>query len=186
MRRFLASLSIAASVLAGRSGARRRCAGQGGQERHPASADVAGQDGCRAGPAWRKASPLHATVGHIDIRDAKGKVIGQVVYIAYTVPGAGRPVTFAFNGGPGAASVFLNMGASGPSTSRSERKGTAHRISPSFAIIRRPGSTLPISSSSTRSAPVSRAVWSMPTRPRRTFTAPNPTSNISAGSFTTG
>lgn len=55
-----------------------------------------------------------ATVGHIDIRDSTGKTIGQVVYTAYTVPGANRPVTFAFNGGPGAASVFLNMGAIGP------------------------------------------------------------------------
>jgi carboxypeptidase C (cathepsin A) len=58
----------------------------------------------------------NATVGHIDIRDAKGKTIGQLVYTAYVVPGAptARPVTFAFNGGPGAASVFLNMGAIGP------------------------------------------------------------------------
>jgi carboxypeptidase C (cathepsin A) len=57
-----------------------------------------------------------ATVGHVDVRDDKGKVIGQVVYTAYTVPGppTARPVTFAFNGGPGAASVFLNMGAIGP------------------------------------------------------------------------
>jgi carboxypeptidase C (cathepsin A) len=57
-----------------------------------------------------------ATVGHVDIRDDKGKVTGQVVYTAYVVPGAAttRPVTFAFNGGPGAASVFLNMGAIGP------------------------------------------------------------------------
>lgn len=57
-----------------------------------------------------------ATVGHIDVRDDKGKVIGQVVYTAYTMPnrGAARPVTFAFNGGPGASSVFLNMGAIGP------------------------------------------------------------------------
>ena len=28
--------------------------------------------------------------------------------------GADRPVTFAFNGGPGAASVYLNLGAIGP------------------------------------------------------------------------
>jgi carboxypeptidase C (cathepsin A) len=58
----------------------------------------------------------NATVGHIDIRDAKGKTVGQLVYTAYVVPGAptARPVTFAFNGGPGAASVFLNMGAIGP------------------------------------------------------------------------
>ncbi len=57
-----------------------------------------------------------ATVGTIPVRDTKGKEIGQVVYTAYTVPDAGpqRPVTFAFNGGPGASSVYLNMGAVGP------------------------------------------------------------------------
>ena len=57
-----------------------------------------------------------ATVGTIPVRDAKGKVIGQVVTTSYTVPGGGpqRPVTFALNGGPGASSVYLNMGAVGP------------------------------------------------------------------------
>ncbi|MEI9903127.1 MAG: hypothetical protein WDN06_03435 [Asticcacaulis sp.] len=37
-------------------------------------------------------------------------------FTAYTLPnaGPGRPVTFAFNGGPGASSVYLNMGAVGP------------------------------------------------------------------------
>ncbi len=57
-----------------------------------------------------------ATVGSIPVKDDKGKTIGEVVYTAYTVPGrsAARPVTFAFNGGPGAASVYLNLGAIGP------------------------------------------------------------------------
>jgi carboxypeptidase C (cathepsin A) len=56
-----------------------------------------------------------ATVGHVPVRDDKGKLIGQVVYTAYTVPGGpARPVTFAFNGGPGASSVYLNFGAVGP------------------------------------------------------------------------
>jgi carboxypeptidase C (cathepsin A) len=57
-----------------------------------------------------------ATVGAIPVKDDKGKVTGEVVYTAYTVPGRGasRPVTFAFNGGPGAASVYLNLGAIGP------------------------------------------------------------------------
>src|SRR5258706_6099701 len=57
-----------------------------------------------------------ATVGTIPVRDDKGRVIGDVVYTAYVVPGRGprRPVTFAFNGGPGASSVYLNMGAIGP------------------------------------------------------------------------
>ncbi|WP_095012744.1 S10 family peptidase [Tsuneonella mangrovi] len=58
-----------------------------------------------------------ATVGAIPVKDDKGKTIGEVVYTAYTVPGAApasRPVTFAFNGGPGASSVYLNLGAIGP------------------------------------------------------------------------
>ncbi|MAC59958.1 MAG: peptidase S10 [Novosphingobium sp.] len=57
-----------------------------------------------------------ATVGSIPVKDDKGKMIGEVVYTAYTVSGAptSRPVTFAFNGGPGAASVYLNLGAIGP------------------------------------------------------------------------
>ncbi|HEX5960528.1 MAG TPA: peptidase S10 [Rhodanobacteraceae bacterium] len=55
-----------------------------------------------------------ATVGWLPVRDARGKTIAQVVYTAYTAAGKNRPVTFAFNGGPGAASVFLNLGAIGP------------------------------------------------------------------------
>ena len=55
-----------------------------------------------------------ATVGSLPVRDDKGKVIADVMYIAYTVPGRDRPVTFALNGGPGASSVYLNLGAIGP------------------------------------------------------------------------
>jgi len=54
------------------------------------------------------------TVGALPVRDKDGKVAGQVVTTAYTVDGENRPVTFAFNGGPGASSVFLNFGAIGP------------------------------------------------------------------------
>ncbi|HLI78009.1 MAG TPA: hypothetical protein VKV02_13775, partial [Acidobacteriaceae bacterium] len=55
-----------------------------------------------------------ATVGTLPVRDEKGDLAGEVVYTAYTVPGKDRPVTFAFNGGPGASSVYLNFGAIGP------------------------------------------------------------------------
>jgi len=57
-----------------------------------------------------------ATVGKITVRNAKGKKIADVVFTAYIVPSdnPNRPVTFAFNGGPGASSVYLNMGAIGP------------------------------------------------------------------------
>jgi carboxypeptidase C (cathepsin A) len=59
--------------------------------------------------------PLHytVTVGTLPVYDA-GKKTGEVVCTAYTVEGQDRPVTFALNGGPGAASVFLNFGAIGP------------------------------------------------------------------------
>ena len=55
-----------------------------------------------------------ATVGSLPVQDDKDRTIADVVFIAYTVPGKDRPVTFALNGGPGAASVYLNLGALGP------------------------------------------------------------------------
>jgi carboxypeptidase C (cathepsin A) len=59
--------------------------------------------------------PLHytVTVGTLPVYD-NGQKTGEVVFTAYTVEGQNRPVTFALNGGPGAASVFLNFGAIGP------------------------------------------------------------------------
>ena len=55
-----------------------------------------------------------ATVGSLPVRDDKGNITGEVVFTAYTMPGKDRPVTFALNGGPGASSVYLNLGAIGP------------------------------------------------------------------------
>lgn len=54
------------------------------------------------------------TVGSLPVFDEKGKTIASVMFTAYTVPGGNRPVTFALNGGPGASSVYLNLGALGP------------------------------------------------------------------------
>lgn len=74
-----------------------------------------------------------ATVGAIPVKDDKGKVTGEVVYTAYTLPGraaATRPVTFAFNGGPGAASVYLNLGAIGPKVVSFGKAGDAPSDSP--------------------------------------------------------
>jgi carboxypeptidase C (cathepsin A) len=60
--------------------------------------------------------PLHytVTVGTLPVNSKEGKKVGEVVYTAYTVEGKDRPVTFAMNGGPGASSVYLNLGAIGP------------------------------------------------------------------------
>ncbi|OOG61281.1 peptidase S10 [Rhodanobacter sp. B04] len=54
------------------------------------------------------------TVGSLPVRDEKGDITGEVVFTAYTMAGKDRPVTFALNGGPGASSVYLNLGAIGP------------------------------------------------------------------------
>ena len=54
------------------------------------------------------------TVGSLPVRNEQGEITGEVVFTAYTLPGKDRPVTFALNGGPGASSVYLNLGAIGP------------------------------------------------------------------------
>lgn len=58
-----------------------------------------------------------ATAGHLIARDAVGAAEASVFYVAYTLPGADaatRPVTFFYNGGPGSASVWLQLGSFGP------------------------------------------------------------------------
>jgi carboxypeptidase C (cathepsin A) len=55
-----------------------------------------------------------ATVGTLPVFGSDGKKTGDVVFTSYTIDGPNRPVTFALNGGPGAASVYLNLGAIGP------------------------------------------------------------------------
>jgi len=58
-----------------------------------------------------------ATAGSIRLRDGKGAPLTDIAFIAYQNEGADaatRPVTFVFNGGPGMASAWLQMGAVGP------------------------------------------------------------------------
>lgn len=53
----------------------------------------------------------------IALRDEKGNQTASVFTISYLAdpkPGETRPIAFLFNGGPGAASVFLHLGAVGP------------------------------------------------------------------------
>jgi carboxypeptidase C (cathepsin A) len=64
-----------------------------------------------------------ATVGKLPVRDKDGKTAGEVVFTAFTVEGPNRPVTFAFNGGPGASSVYLDFGAIGPKHVRAGNEG---------------------------------------------------------------
>lgn len=58
-----------------------------------------------------------ATTGRLPIKELDGSIAAEMFFVAYTLDGqdpSRRPVTFAFNGGPGSASMWLHMGALGP------------------------------------------------------------------------
>lgn len=59
-----------------------------------------------------------ANAGTVVLKDDDGKPKATLFYVAYLRDGvkdpATRPVTFCFNGGPGAASLWVHMGAFGP------------------------------------------------------------------------
>jgi carboxypeptidase C (cathepsin A) len=58
-----------------------------------------------------------ATAGSLPLVDPAGNVQAEIGYVAYRLAGAepgSRPVTFALNGGPGAASAYLHLGPIGP------------------------------------------------------------------------
>jgi carboxypeptidase C (cathepsin A) len=58
-----------------------------------------------------------STAGRLPIKRGDGKIEAEMFFVAYTLDGenaAQRPLTFAFNGGPGSSSVWLHMGALGP------------------------------------------------------------------------
>ena len=62
----------------------------------------------------------HAMAGDLIARDDTGKAKAHMFFVAYnkddTGDAANRPITFLFNGGPGAAAVWLHLGAAGPMT----------------------------------------------------------------------
>ncbi|MGY8663107.1 peptidase S10 [Bradyrhizobium sp. UFLA05-109] len=58
-----------------------------------------------------------ATAGSIRVFDDKGEPQAEIAYTSYQLDGtdrATRPVTFFFNGGPGASSAWLQLGNAGP------------------------------------------------------------------------
>jgi len=58
-----------------------------------------------------------ATAGRLPVKRGDGKIEAEMFFVAYILDGQDvgkRPLTFAFNGGPGSASVWLHMGALGP------------------------------------------------------------------------
>ena len=61
-----------------------------------------------------------ATAGTLPLTDAKGETTAEIFYVSFMLAHAGnldrRPITYLFNGGPGAASAYLDIGAVGPRT----------------------------------------------------------------------
>ena len=89
-----------------------------------------------------------ATVGFCPIINRKsGTEQAQIFYIAYTREGVdnqvNRPVTFAFNGGPGVASMLLHLGALGPRVVEKSEDGTK-LIPPPYGVVDNPNSLLDI------------------------------------------
>ncbi len=77
-----------------------------------------------------------ATAGTLLLKDAAGKPKANVFFVAYTVDAADpstRPVTFAYNGGPGSASIWLHMGALGPKRVQMAEEG--FQPGPPFRLV---------------------------------------------------
>jgi carboxypeptidase C (cathepsin A) len=62
----------------------------------------------------------------LPVTDTKGNTTASIFTVSYLTDGenaSARPVSFVFNGGPGAASVFLHLGALGPQILQTPENG---------------------------------------------------------------
>lgn len=99
-------------------------AAKGGRGAATAAADAAEQHRLPPDSTTKQTLPLTgrtlaftATAGSIRLFNDKGEAQADIAYTAYQLDGADartRPVTFLFNGGPGASSAWLQFGAAGP------------------------------------------------------------------------
>lgn len=105
-----------------------------------------------------------ATAGTIMVKDEEGKALVSFFFIAYTsldhTNRHERPLTFAFNGGPGSASLWLHMGLLGPR--RVFMKDDGQLPAPPFRLVNNDESLLdqtdlvfldPVSTGFTRTVP---------------------------------
>jgi carboxypeptidase C (cathepsin A) len=78
-----------------------------------------------------------ATAGYMPIKDDSGKLKAKVFFVAYTKDGEKdlslRPITFAFNGGPGSSSIWLHLGALGPKRVLLTEEGKA--LPPPYKLV---------------------------------------------------
>lgn len=119
-------------------------------ESHPATEEKPGvNEKFPAPPAEEKSSKtqhvihvngqdLHytAVAGTLLLMKDDGKPKASIFYISYSLDGADktkRPITFAFNGGPGSSSVWLHMGALGPK--RVELTPDGQAVPPPYRLV---------------------------------------------------
>ena len=159
MRTRLLLLGIAASFLVVGPAAAQRPANPGGRGGggRGAGADGAGEDSVGV-PAVEKVSTTKHTItidgkaiaytantGTMVLRDDDGKPKATVFFISYTrdqEDAATRPVTFFFNGGPGSASIWLDMGIMSPKHPSMGPGGT--QPAPPYNLVDNPNSPLDV------------------------------------------
>jgi carboxypeptidase C (cathepsin A) len=87
-----------------------------------------------------------ATAGTILLRDRKGAPTARMFYIAYTERGvrhpSRRPLTFAYNGGPGFASALVDIGGFGPRRIVWPAPGDTRAYAPPYRLIPNPATLL--------------------------------------------
>jgi carboxypeptidase C (cathepsin A) len=86
-----------------------------------------------------------ANAGTMVLRDENGKPAATVFYISYTKDqedAATRPVTFFFNGGPGSASIWLDMGIMSPEHPSMGPGGS--QPAPPYDLVDNPNSPLDV------------------------------------------
>ncbi len=75
--------------------------------------------------------PYNASAGMLNIGKDPERPDAEIFHVAYTLKGANpatRPVTFVFNGGPGASSVYLHLSALGPKTIATPGDGSMPKV----------------------------------------------------------
>lgn len=86
-----------------------------------------------------------ARAGQLVLHDETGKAKAEMFFVAYEKESAAenavdRPLTFIFNGGPGAAAVWLHLGAAGPMRVKLDENGDPP--APPFALVENPDTWL--------------------------------------------
>lgn len=90
--------------------------------------------GTWTGPGGAEVS-YRAEAGWMALRDEDDEPVADIFSVSYTADeaGAARPVTFVFNGGPGASSAYLHVGALGPRRVGFDERGMP--LAPPTALV---------------------------------------------------